>query len=44
MSPSKTVPIANQLLAALPKKDYQGMQRNLEEIPLVFERFLSPML
>ena len=40
MSPAKTVPIANQLLAALPKKDYQAMQRNLEEVPLVFEEIL----
>ena len=37
MSPSKSPPIANQLLAALPKKDYQGMQRHLEEVPLVLE-------
>jgi len=37
---SKSPPIANQLLAALPKKDYQGLQRHLEEIPLVFEEIL----
>jgi CRP-like cAMP-binding protein len=37
MSPSKGPPIANQLLAALPKKDYQALQPNLEEIPLVFD-------
>jgi len=40
MSPAKTPPIANQLLAALPKKDYQELQRHLEEIPLVFEKIL----
>jgi CRP-like cAMP-binding protein len=37
MSPSKSPPIANQLLAYLPKKDYQGLQHYLEEVPLVFE-------
>ena len=37
MSPSKQPPIANQLLAALPKKDYQALLRNLEEVPLVFD-------
>jgi CRP-like cAMP-binding protein len=40
MSPSKSPPIANQLLAALPKKDYQALQGHLEEIPLVFEEIL----
>jgi CRP-like cAMP-binding protein len=40
MSPSKNPPIANQLLAALPKKEYQGLRRHLEEIPLVFEELL----
>jgi CRP-like cAMP-binding protein len=40
MSPSKNPRIANQLLAALPKKDYQGLLRHLEEIPLVFEEIL----
>ena len=40
MSPSKSPPIANQLLAALPKKDYQALQRHLEEVPLVFEEIL----
>ena len=36
----KSPPIANQLLAALPKKDYQALQRHLEEVPLVFEEIL----
>ena len=40
MSPSKSPPITNRLLAALPKKDYQSLQRHLEEIPLVFEELL----
>ena len=40
MSPSKGPPIANQLLAALPKKEYQDLQSHLEEIPLVFEEIL----
>jgi hypothetical protein len=40
MPSSKSPPIANRLLAALPKKDYQGLQRHLEEIPLVFEEIL----
>src|SRR5687768_9301662 len=40
MCPSKSPPIANRLLAALPKKDYQSLQRHLEEIPLVFEQLL----
>ena len=40
MSASKSPPIANRLLAALPKKDYQALQRHLEEVPLVFEEVL----
>jgi CRP-like cAMP-binding protein len=40
MSPSKSPRIANQLLAALPKKDHQALQHHLEEIPLVFEEIL----
>ena len=40
MSSTKAPKIANQLLAALPKKDYQALQRHLEEIPLVFEEIL----
>ena len=40
MPPSKSPPIANQLLAALPKKDYQRLQPHLEEVPLVFEEIL----
>lgn len=40
MPPSKSPPIANRLLAALPKKDYQTMLPYLEEIPLVFEEVL----
>jgi CRP-like cAMP-binding protein len=38
MSQSKSPSIANQLLAALPKKEYQALQ--LEEIPLVFEQII----
>jgi len=40
MSPAKSSVIPNRLLAALPKKDYQAMQRHLEETPLVFEEFI----
>jgi CRP-like cAMP-binding protein len=40
MPSTKSPRIANQLLAALPKKDYQGLQRHLEEVPLVFEEIL----
>jgi CRP-like cAMP-binding protein len=40
MSSTKSPRIANQLLAALPKKDYQTLQGNLEEVPLVFEEIL----
>jgi len=40
MSPTKSPLIANRLLAALPKKDYQALQRHLEEVPLVFEEIL----
>ena len=40
MSPSKSPAIANQLLAALPKKEYQALQSHLEEVPLVFEEIL----
>jgi len=40
MSPAKSPPIANELLAALPKKEYQALQSQLEEIPLVFEEIL----
>ena len=40
MSPTKTPCIANQLLAALPKKDYQALLPHLEEVPLVFEEIL----
>jgi CRP-like cAMP-binding protein len=40
MSPLKSPPIANKLLAALPKKEYQALQSQLEEIPLVFEEIL----
>jgi len=37
---SKSPPIANKLLAALPKKDYQLLRHHMEEIPLVFEQIL----
>ena len=40
MSRSKNPPVPNQLLAALPAKDYQALQRHLEEIPLVFDEIL----
>jgi len=40
MSSTKSPRIANRLLAALPKKDYQALQRHLEEVPLVFEEIL----
>jgi CRP-like cAMP-binding protein len=40
MSPVKSPPIANKLLAALPKKEYQALESQLEEIPLVFEEIL----
>lgn len=40
MSPSKSPPIQNHLLAALPRKDYLSLQRHLEEVPLVFEATL----
>ncbi len=32
--------IANQLLAALPAKELQGLRRHLEEVPLVFEEVI----
>lgn len=40
MSPSESPRPANQLLAALPKKDYQAVLRQMEEVPLVFEETL----
>jgi len=40
MSTTKSPPIANRLLAALPKKDYQALHHQLEEVPLVFEEIL----
>ncbi len=40
MSNTKSPPIANRLLAALPKKDYQTLHHQLEEVPLVFEEIL----
>lgn len=40
MSPLKTLPPTNKLLAALPKKDYEGLSRHLEEVPLVFGEVL----
>jgi CRP-like cAMP-binding protein len=40
MSPARSPVIANELLAALPKKEYQALQSQLEEIPLVFEEIL----
>jgi len=40
MAPVKNPPIANKLLAALPKKEYQALRSQLEEIPLIFEEIL----
>jgi CRP-like cAMP-binding protein len=40
MSPAKSPPVSNLLLAALPKKDYQKLQRNLEEVPLILGRII----
>jgi CRP-like cAMP-binding protein len=40
MALSKSPPIANQLLAALPKKDYQGLVRHMEQIPLIFKEVI----
>ena len=40
MSNTKSPAIANRLLAALPKKDYQALHHQLEEVPLVFEEIL----
>ena len=40
MSLTKSPPITNQLLAALPRKEYQALQSQLEEIPLVFENII----
>lgn len=40
MSSTKKPRVANQLLAALPKKAYEAVERHLEEIPLVFEEIL----
>jgi len=40
MSPAKSPPVTNQLLAALPKKDYQALHPHLEEVPLVFDELL----
>ena len=40
MSPTKSPPPANRILAALPKKDYQALRRHLTESPLVFDEIL----
>ena len=40
MSPSKSSLIPNQLLAALPKKEYQALRSQLEEIPLICEQII----
>lgn len=42
MPPSKTTaaPVANQLLAALPRKEYERLLPDLEEVPLLFEDVL----
>ena len=36
MSPAKNPAVTNKLLAALPKKDYEVIQRHLDEVPLLF--------
>jgi len=40
MSSTKNPRIANRLLAALPKKDFEALERHFEEVPLVFEEIL----
>ena len=40
MSSTKSPRIANRLLAALPKKDFEALERHFEEVPLVFEEIL----
>ena len=40
MSPSKSPPTANRLLASLPKKEFETLERHLEEIPLVLGELL----
>ncbi len=37
MLPAKNPSANNQLLAALPRKDYQALDKHLEEVPLVFD-------
>jgi CRP-like cAMP-binding protein len=40
MSSTKNPRIANRLLAALPKKDFEALERHFEEVPLVFGEIL----
>ena len=40
VSTKRSSPVENQLLAALPQKEYQRLRRHLKEIPLVFEDIL----
>lgn len=40
MSPAKKLSVPNQLLAALPRKTYQELRQQLEEVPLVLEEIL----
>src|SRR5438876_12304899 len=40
MPRAKSPPIANRLLASLPKKDFERLERHFEEVPLVFEDLL----
>ena len=40
MSPAKNPSVTNQLLTALPKKDYQALDKHLEEVPLVFDEVI----
>ena len=40
MSSTKIPRIANRLLAALPKKDFEALERHMEEVPLILEEIL----
>jgi CRP-like cAMP-binding protein len=40
MLPTKSPRISNRLLAALPKKDFEALERHFEEVPLVLEEIL----
>lgn len=40
LSTKRSVPVENQLLAALPQKEYQQLRPHLKEVPLIFEDIL----